>query len=331
MGAQTTYDIAVIGGGPTGLFGLFYAGLRGMSSILFESLPELGGQLTTLYPEKLVFDMPGFPQILARDLAAEFVKQCARFNPVIRTSEQVQTVAKRDERDFELTTPKGAYRARSVLIAGGVGSFSPKKLTINLDHFEGRGLYYFVKDTRDFAGKRILIVGGGDSALDWAMHLEHVGAEVSLIHRRGEFRGHEDSAKKVLASTVNVRLFHEVKEVRGDGQVERVVVYDNRTKEETALSVDCLLLNLGFAANLGPIKDWGIALNGKAIRVNGRFETSVPGIFAAGDIIEYADRENINLIATGVADAAVAVNYAKAYIDPGAKVIPGHSSSRTDL
>jgi thioredoxin reductase (NADPH) len=329
--SDQTHDIAVIGGGPTGLFGLFYAGLRGMRSVMFESLPELGGQLTTLYPEKLVFDMPGFPEVLARDLAAALVKQSARFNPTIRTSEQVQLVKKREERLFELTTPKGSYLARSVLVSAGVGSFSPKKLAINLDRYEGRGLHYFVKNTQDFAGKRILIVGGGDSALDWALHLEHVGAEVGLVHRRGEFRGHEDSAKKVLASTVSVRLFHEVKEVRGDGEVERVVIYDNRTRAETTVEVDALLLNLGFAANLGPIKDWGIELVGRAIKVDGHFQTSVPGIFAAGDVIEYPDRENVNLIATGVADAAVAVNYAKAYIDPGAKVTPGHSSSRTDI
>ncbi len=328
--SQQTYDIAVIGGGPTGLFGLFYAGLRGMKAILFDSLPELGGQLTTLYPEKLVYDMPGFPEVLARDLAAEMVKQAARFKPDIHTSEQVQKVEKVADRDFRLTTPRGAYSARSVLVAGGVGSFSPKKLAINLDHYEGKGLYYFVKDTNEFRDRRVLIVGGGDSALDWALHLEHV-CTVNLIHRRGEFRGHEDSAKKVLASGCTVRLFHEVKEVHGNGRVEAVTVYDNRTKEEARLDVDALLLNLGFAANLGPIKEWGLDLAGKSIKVDGHFQTNVPGIFAAGDIIEYPDRENITLIATGAADAAVAVNYAKAYIDPGAKVTPGHSSGRTDL
>lgn len=331
MSDETRHDIAVIGGGPTGLFGIFYAGLRGMSAILFESLPELGGQLTTLYPEKIVFDMPGFPEILARDLAAEMVEQAARFKPTIRLREQVQTLKKLGDRDFELTTPAGRYRARSVFIAAGVGSFAPRKLALSLDHLEGNGLYYFVKDTNEFRGKRILIVGGGDSALDWAMHLEHVGSEVSLIHRRGEFRGHEDSAKKVLASACKVHLFHEVKEVRGNGRVERVVIFDNRSKAEQALDVDALLLNLGFVANLGPIKEWGIELAGKAIKVDGHFQTSVEGVFAAGDVIEYPDRENINLIATGVADAAVAVNYAKAYIDPGAKVVPGHSSSRTDI
>ncbi len=331
MSDQTTHDIAVIGGGPTGLFGLFYAGLRGMKGIMFESLPELGGQLTTLYPEKIVFDMPGFPEVLARDLAAEMVKQVGRFNPTIRTSEQVLTLTKRGERDFEVVTNKARYAARSVLIAAGVGSFTPKKLPLNLDNYEGHGLHYFVKDTGVFAGKRILIVGGGDSALDWALHLEHVGSEVGLVHRRGEFRGHEDSAKKVLGSTVKVRLFHEVKEVHGNGRVEAVTIFDNRTKDETRLEIDALLLNLGFAANLGPIKEWGLALAGKAIKVDGHFQTSVPGIFAAGDVIEYPDRENITLIATGVADAAVAVNYAKAYIDPGAKVTPGHSSGRTDL
>lgn len=325
------YDIAIIGGGPTGLFGLFYAGLRGMKAILFESLPELGGQLTTLYPEKIVFDMPGFPEILARDLAAEMVKQASRFKPAVQTSEQVMKLEKAAEREFRLTTPRGAYSARSVLVAGGVGSFTPKKLAINLDHYEGRGLYYFVKDTEEFRGKRVLIVGGGDSALDWALHLEHVCSEVNLIHRRGEFRGHEDSAKKLLASTCKVRLFHELKAAEGNGRVEVATVFDNRTKEETRLPIDALLLNLGFAANLGPIKEWGLELAGKAIKVDGHFQTSVPGIFAAGDIIEYPDRENVNLIATGVADSAVAVNYAKAYIDPGAKVIPGHSSGRTDL
>ncbi len=328
---QKPYDIAIVGGGPAGLFGLFYAGLRGMRAILFESLPELGGQLTTLYPEKLVYDMPGFPQILARDLAAEMVKQATRFNPAIHTNEQVQKLVKHGDRDFKLTTPVGSYRARSVLITAGVGSFTPKKLAINLDHYEGRGLYYFVKDTNEFRGRRILIVGGGDSALDWALHLEHVGSSVSLIHRRDQWRAHEESVRKLLASTVKVRTFHEVKAVHGNGRVEAVTIFDNRTKAETTLEVDALLLNLGFSASLGPIKEWGLELSGKAIKVDGHFQTSIEGVFAAGDIIEYPDRENINLIATGVADAAVAVNYAKAYVDPGSRVTPGHSSSRTDL
>lgn len=328
---QKPYDIAVVGGGPAGLFGLFYAGLRDMQGILFESLPELGGQLTTLYPEKLVYDMPGFPQILARDLAAELVKQATRFRPTIRTGEQVQKLVKHGDRDFELTTPKGSYRARSVLITAGIGAFTPKKLAINLDAYEGHGLYYFVKDTNEFRGRRVLIVGGGDSAVDWALHLEHVCASVSLIHRRDQWRAHEESVRKLLASTVKVRTFHEVKAVHGNGQVRAVTIFDNRTGAETMLEVDALLLNLGFSANLGPIKEWGLELSGKAIRVDGHFQTNIEGIFAAGDIIEYPDRENINLIATGVADAAVAVNYAKAYIAPGSRVTPGHSSSRTDL
>ncbi len=331
MSEQKPFDIAIVGGGPSGLFGLFYAGLRDMRAILFESLPELGGQLTTLYPEKLVYDMPGFPQILARDLAAEMVKQAIRFKPAIHVGEQVQRLVKHGDRDFELGTPKGSYRARSVLITAGVGSFTPKKLAVNLDHYEGRGLYYFVKDTGEFRGRRILIVGGGDSALDWALHLEHVCSSVSLIHRRDQWRAHEESVRKLLASTVQVRTFHEVKEVHGNGRVEAVTIFDNRTGAETTLGVDALLLNLGFSANLGPIKEWGLALSGKAIRVDGHFQTSLEGVFAAGDVIEYPDRENVNLIATGVADAAVAVNYAKAYIDPGSRVTPGHSSSRTDL
>ncbi len=331
MSEHPTYDIAVVGGGPAGLFGVFYAGLRGMKATLFESLPELGGQLTTLYPEKLVFDMPGFPQILARDLAAEMITQAARFKPAIHAREQVQKLVKRGDRDFELATPKGSYRARSVLITSGVGAFAPKKLALDLDRYEGRGLFYFVKDTNEFRDRRILIVGGGDSALDWALHLEHVGSSVSLIHRRDQWRAHEDSVRKLLTSTVTVRTFHEVKAVHGNGRVEAVTIFDNRSKAETRLEVDALLLNLGFSASLGPIKEWGLELAGKAIRVDGHFQTSIEGVFAAGDIIEYPDRENVTLIATAVADAAVAVNYAKAYIDPGSRVTPGHSSARTDL
>jgi thioredoxin reductase (NADPH) len=331
MREQPTYDIAVIGGGPAGLFGLFYAGLRDMKAILFESLPELGGQLTTLYPEKLVFDMPGFPEILARDLAAEMIRQASRFQTAIHTREQVQHLVKLGDRLFDLTTPKGTYRARSVLITCGIGAFAPKKLMLDLDGYEGRGLSYFVKDTNDFRGRRILIVGGGDSALDWALHLEHVGSSVSLIHRRDQWRAHEESVRKLLTSTVHVRTFHELKAVYGNGRVEAVTIFDNRTRAETTLEVDALLLNLGFSANLGPIKEWGLELTGKAIKVDGHFQTSIEGVFAAGDIIEYPDRENVKLVATGVADAAVAVNYAKAYVDPDSRVTPGHSSARTDL
>jgi len=321
------FDVTIIGGGPVGLFGAFYAGMRQMKTKIIDSLPELGGQLTALYPEKFVYDMPGFPKVLARDLAEEMAVQGTRFQPTVCLTEKVLSLRHEPDGTITLTTNKAAHRTKTAIIAIGAGAFSPKKLnTPGIAEFEGRGIHYFVRDKAQFEGKRLLIVGGGDSALDWAMNLEPIADRVTLIHRRDVFRAHEESVDWLFnRSRVDVRLWHELRRVEGNGRLERAIVFHNQTDEDFCLDVDAVLLNIGFSADIGPVKEWGLELQGGGILVNQHMETNLPGVYAAGDIASYDGK--LKLIATGVGEICIAVNYAKHRIDPAAKVFPGHSSN----
>jgi len=230
---------------------------------------------------------------------------------------------------LQLKTDRGAvHLSKAVLIAAGVGAFSPNRLEAQgVADYEGKGVFYSVKDKNAFAGKRILIVGGGDSAVDWALAMKDFARSITLVHRRDVFRAHELSVRELINSSVDIKLFYEVKKVIGDGaNVTQAVVFDNRTRAETTLDVDVILVNIGFRADLGPIKDWGLEIEGREIRVNGKMETNIPGVYAAGDIAGPIDGVKLNLIATGYAQAALAVNVAKAYVDPDSKIFPGHSS-----
>jgi thioredoxin reductase (NADPH) len=322
------YDLTIIGGGPVGLFGAFYAGIRQMKTKIIDSLPELGGQLAALYPEKYVYDMPGFPKVLARDLANELIAQGLRFDPTVCLDEKVLHITHEADETITLTTQRGTHRTKTVIIATGAGAFSPTKMdNASVAAYEGRGVHYFVKDKAQFAGKRLLIVGGGDSALDWAMNLEEHAAAMTLIHRRDVFKAHEESIDWLLhRSRVDVRLWHEIRHIEGEERVEKVVIFQNKTQEEFVLEVDAVLLNLGFKADIGPLRDWGLELyGGRKVVVNERMETNLPGVYAAGDITHHAGK--LDLIATGVGEICVAVNFAKTRIDPKAKAFPGHSSN----
>jgi len=319
------HDITVIGGGPTGLFGVFYAGLRHMSVELIDSLPELGGQLSALYPEKLIFDMPGFPPILARDLVARMAEQAMTANPTICLDERIITIDHLNHEWIALTSEKDVHITRAVLIAGGVGSFMSRSLRVaGAEKLMGRGVYQFVRDREMLRGSRVLIVGGGDSACDWALQLVGIARRIILIHRRDVFRAHEQTIHCLLASPVDIRLFCELKEIHGHDHVEAVTIYDNRNQREEYLEVDAVLLTIGFQASLGPMKDWGLNLERGKIRVDSTMATNLPRIFAAGDIVTYPGK--LELIATGVAEAATAVNHAKRAMDPSATAYPGHSS-----
>ncbi len=321
------YDVTIIGGGPVGLFGAFYTGMRQMKTKIIDSLPELGGQLSALYPEKFVYDMPGFPKVLARDLAEDMITQGLRFHPTVCLGEKVLHLRHEPDETITLTSANGTHRTKTVIIAIGVGAFTPKRLNVpGVDAFEGLGVHYFVRDKAQFENKRLLIVGGGDSALDWAMNLEPIAAHITLIHRRDVFRAHEESIDWLLnRSQVDVRLWHELRRVEGSDRLERAVVFHNKTDEDLALDVDAVLLNLGFSADIGPVKGWGLTLEGNNIVVNQHMETNLPGVYAAGDIAAYDGK--IPLIATGVGEICIAVNYAKNRIDPKSKVFPGHSSN----
>lgn len=329
MSSGDVADILIIGGGPTGLFGAYYAGLRQMSVTIVDSLDVLGGQLITLYPEKYIYDVAGFPKVLAKDLAANLVEQAMQYSPTLRLGEQVRTLTPRALSDgaagYAIETSCGTHVARSVLIAAGVGAFTPRALPIpEAKSFEGRGLCYSVAHVEDFRDKRILIIGGGDSAVDWANTLAALTASQTLIHRRDAFRAHEDSVQQMRQGPTRILLWHELRSLEGDRHVERAIVYDNRSKAEQTIEVDAVLANLGFISSLGPIANWGLELEGNSIGVDSMMHTNRPGVFAAGDVAAYAGK--LKLIATGFAEACTAVNFAKVHIDPSARAFPGHSS-----
>lgn len=327
--ADDIRDITIIGGGPTGLFAAFYAGMRGSSCRIVDSLPELGGQLAALYPEKYIFDVGGFPRVLAKDLVKNLVEQAMQFGPEISLDEQVRELEQGDEH-FLLRCANGTYRSRAVVIAGGKGAFEPMPLKCpGYDDFMHAGIEYAVKDPEAFRDKRVVVVGGGDTALDFVLMLKDLAAGMTLVHRRDGWRAHEASVTQLMDAVdggeVELRTFHEVRQIHGTGSVDRVTIFDNRTDEDVDLECDVLLSCLGFKPDLGPIRNWGLEVEKNRIIVDQHMATSRPGIFAAGDVVDYEGK--LDLIATGFAEAALAVNQAVHYVDPTARVNPGHSTS----
>lgn len=324
--SDDVYDVTILGGGPTGLFGAFYAGMRHMETLLIDALPELGGQLAALYPEKYVYDVGGFPKVLAKDLAAGLIEQATRFHPTVALEETVRTLEPGDDDTWRLVTDGSSYLTRTVVISAGIGAFEPRRLKApGVAELQGKGVDYLVRDKMSFAGKKVMIVGGGDSACDWAVNLQGIADDLTLIHRREGFRAHEGTVKEIMESDAIEILTHwEVREARGDGVLEDVTIYDNRTDEELTRDVDALLINIGFKADLGPIKEWGLEMGRRKIFVNDRMETNLPGVYAAGDVTDHEGK--LDLIATGFGEVAVAVNFAKTRIDPSARAFPGHST-----
>jgi len=328
--ANPVFDVTLIGAGPTGLFGAFYAGLREMHVKVIDALEEAGGQLTALYPEKFIYDVPGFSKVISMDLVKNLVQQTNMFKPTMALGQRVTTLTKRDDGTFVLGTNTGEHLTRSIVICAGVGAFQPKKLpNPELMKYEGNGLHYTVKEKMAFRGKNVLIVGGGDSAVDWALNLKDYAKKVTLIHRRDEFRAHGASVTELMSSPVEVKLFHELKTISGNGKVENAVIFDNRTKEESTVPVEGVILTLGYSVDLGAIKTWGLEMVGtRYIKVNSKTETNIPGVYAAGDICAEPGIEPMNLIVEGFAQAAKAVNFAYQYLNPGQKAFPGHSSEK---
>ena len=326
---QDIADITVIGGGPTGLYAAFFAGMRERSVRLIDSLPELGGQLMALYPEKYIYDVGGFPKVLARDLGKDLIQQALQFDPEVALNEEISEL----EREGDLILLKGRraiYRTRVLILAGGKGAFEPMKLRCpGYDDFLGKGVEFSVLDQEQYRGKRLMIVGGGDSALDWALTLKDVASEVLLIHRRVGFRALERSVAEFRvasrAGELSFRDHHEVREIRGGDRLESVVIFDNRTGEEVVIEVDAVLTFLGFKPDLGPMKGWGLELEGNRVAVDRLMRTNLQGVFAVGDLVAYDGK--LDLIATGFAEAATAVNQAVRRLDPEARVNPGHSTN----
>jgi thioredoxin reductase (NADPH) len=326
-------DITIIGGGPTGLFAAFYAGMRGASARILDALPALGGQLMALYPEKYIFDVAGFPKVLAKDLVRDMSAQALQFGATTHLGEVVtglRRVETPDGMHFVLETATDSYPSRTIVIAAGIGAFEARRLGIEgEDRFEERGLYFKVLDPRQFEGQRVLLVGGGDSAFDWAVNLQGIAKTIMLIHRRDGFRAHAATINQVQelhrCGQCELRTFWEVKELHGNGRLEGVTIRNSKTKEEETFPVDAVIPLLGFHSDLGAIKEWGLDTEKADIRVDQVMATNVPGIYAAGDVTSYPGK--LKLIATGAAEACIAVNNAVHYINPKAKVNPGHSSN----
>jgi ferredoxin/flavodoxin---NADP+ reductase len=318
-------DVTIVGGGPVGLFAAFYAGLRGMSVRIVDSLPQLGGQLIALYPEKYVYDMPGFPEVLARDLAEQMVRQGLQFDPELALEETAETLEKVGE-GYVVHTRKGLeLPTRTVIVSAGAGAFTPTRIGVaREEEFEGRGIFYGVKERALFQDRDLVIVGGGDSACDWCLNLEPIARRIVLVHRRDRFRAHEDSVRKVRDSRVEMKLWCAVKELHGEGALEAITIENSQTKEVEVLQTSAVIVNIGFKSSLGPIKDWGLNIEKNQILVDHKYETNLPGVFAVGDVCNFDGK--LKLIATGVGEAATAVCFAKTYLDPEAKLFPGHSS-----
>src|SRR5690554_2972813 len=317
-------DIAIIGAGPVGLFAVFEAGLLKMRCHLIDALPQVGGQLSEIYPHKPIYDIPGFPTIKAQELINNQMEQIAPFHPTFTLGERVERVEKLDDGSFELESNEGTIiRSKVIVIAGGLGSFEPRKPAVaGLEEFEGKGVSYMVKDPEAFRNKKVVLAGGGDSALDWTIFLADIAQEVTLIHRSDSFRGAPDSAEKVfnLANEGKIRLLLQsnLSSVHGNGTIQKVGVID-KSKTETFIEADSLIPLFGLSPKLGPIGEWGLNIDKSAIEVNTiDYSTNIDGIFAIGDINTYPGK--LKLILCGYHEAALMAQSAFKYVFPDQKL-----------
>jgi thioredoxin reductase (NADPH) len=328
-------DVTVIGAGPVGMATAFWAGMREASSRIIDSLPELGGQLTTLYPEKWIFDVPGHPKVLARDLVEMLrVQALEQFDVPVHLNTTVATISwegSGEDRLVVLHTDRGELRSRTVIVAGGHGAFEPKKLPgYDMTPWEGRGAHYIVGEKSVFEGKRVMIVGGGDSACDWVINLLDTASDILLVHRREGFRAHELTIGQVLEAAqrgeVTLHVPFQIREVYGDGSIERVRLFHSEEEDrEIDVEVDAILLQLGFKTALGPLKDWGFEISKGAIVVDPVMKTSLERVWACGDITTFEGK--LKLIATGFGESAIAVAQAVHEIRPETRIQPKYSTN----
>lgn len=343
--------VTILGGGPCGLYAAFFAGLRGMRTAIIDSQPVLGGQLATIYPEKFVYDVPGFPKVLARDLAKGLVDQAMAFEPTVHLGEKIVSLKRVSggelPADANISDESGAngqasessggyivlesasgktFKTKTVILAMGAGAFLPKKLkAANAAEFENHGLHYFVNGTAKFKGKRLLIVGAGDTAFDYAHQFKNDAAGVLMIHRHDRLRAHESTVASVLGSGVEFRTFWEVLEIYGEEHVTGAKIFNNQTGEEEQIEVDEIIACLGFLADLKFLKDWGLTLSKNACLTGSAMQTNVPGVYACGDIATHEGK--IKLISTGQGEAAIAVNFICNTLNPELEIFPGHSTN----
>jgi thioredoxin reductase (NADPH) len=320
-----TTDLCIIGAGPVGLFAVFEAGLLKMRCHVVDALPQVGGQLTEIYPRKPIYDIPGYPEVNAKELIEKLMKQAAPFHPTFTLGERVNAVRKKEEGGFEVvTTENTVIQCKAIVIAAGLGSFEPRKPTLdNLAKYEakGKGVLYMVRDPELFRGKRVVLAGGGDSALDWTLFLANVVDHLTLVHRNETFRGAPDSGEKVFAlareKKIDLHMNSDLHAVHGDDHLEVVTILD-KNQQEHSISTDYLIPLYGLSPKLGPISNWGLALEKNNVHVNTvDYSTSVPGIYAIGDINTYQGK--LKLILSGFHEAALMAHSAFKYVYPDQK------------
>jgi thioredoxin reductase len=321
--ADVEVDVLVVGAGPSGLYGAYYAGFRGLSVAVVDALPEAGGQVTALYPEKMIFDIAGFPAVRGKELVENLVSQAAPFAPRYLLGEQAVGYADAGEHALISLASGTSVAAKAVVVTGGIGTFTPRPLPGG-QAWEGRGLEYIVPSYLPYAGKDVVVVGGGDSAVDWALGLEGVAASVTLVHRREEFRAHAHSVKLLRDSSIEVITPVAPVSINGGDALESLTVRDVKTKQTRDLPCSALVAALGFTADISPLEAWGLAVSERHVLVDTTMATNLPRVFAAGDITEYPGK--VRLISVGFGEAATAVNNAATVIDPAATVFPGHST-----
>jgi ferredoxin/flavodoxin---NADP+ reductase len=323
---QNVYDITIIGGGPIGLFTAFYGGMRQASVKIIESLPQLGGQLSALYPEKYIYDVAGFPKVRAQELINNLKDQMSKFEPAVALEQSVEKVEKQDDGIFKLTTNTEVHYSKAIILTAGNGAFQPRRLELeNAIEFEKKNLHYYIDDLNKFAGRKVVIFGGGDSAVDWALMLEPIAEKVTIVHRRDKFRAHEHSVENLENSKVDIQTPYIPSDlISNENGITQVVISEVKTEEKVTIDVDDVIVNYGFVSSLGPIKKWGLEIEKNSIVVNSKMETNIPGFYAAGDICTYDGK--VKLIASGFGEAPIAISQAKSYIDPTAKKHIQHSS-----
>lgn len=323
-------DLLLVGAGPVGLYGAYYAGVRGLRTAVVDSLQEPGGQITAMYPEKPILDVAGFPSVRGRDLVEGLVRQAAQYDPTYVLGESAVSVDRQDDESLVVTTDRGtSVRCGALVITGGIGTFSPRPLPAG-EEFLGRGLAYFVPKLSDYAGQDVVIVGGGDSACDWTLALLPVARSVTLVHRRKAFRAHAATVGAVQGSAATVLTDAEVSKVLGGEAVESVEI--TVKGEDAPRSVPCqkIVAALGFLADLGPMREWGLELHdNRHVVVDTRMRSNLPRIYAAGDITDYDGK--VRLISVGFGEVATAVNNAAVELDPDAQLFPGHSTDNAPL